>query len=217
MHNLHVLQPGFRADGVVTMDLMPQVNRRAIPDRDAYFKDLSDALAAVPGVDSVAYVLITPLGQAFATTVSDNDGGHASETVVDPVGPGFFRTVGVRMIAGRDVEWHDDQQSPKVAVISDSAAAQLFPGRDAIGQRLQIPAMPFASGAEVIGVVDSASLWKLRSQRPKAVYLAALQAPALMSVSVALHTTGDTPAVARAVNRVIESKQYHFAFRVRTR
>jgi predicted permease len=213
LYNLHVLQPGFRAEGVVTMDLMPQMTQRAIPNRDAYYRDLAETLSAVPGVDSVSYVLVTPLGPAFGAAVSDMDGGHTSEAIVNPIGPGFFRTLGMRMLAGRDIDWRDDQQAPKVAVISDSAAAQLFPGRDPIGQRLQIPALPFAAGAQVVGVVDSASLWKLRAHRPKAVYLALMQAPVIVSVSIALHTTGDTPAVARAVSRVIESKQHHFAFR----
>ena len=212
LYNLHALQPGFRTDGVVTMDLLPQLKQQTIPNRTAYYQDLADALTGVAGVDSVSYALVPPLNPLLPTSVS---GAHANATdaIVDLVGPGFFRTLGVTILAGRDFDWHDDEHAPLVAVISDSVAAQLFPGKDPIGQTLDIPAFSYAAGARVLGVVNSASLWKLQSHRPRAVYLALLQAPAIMAVAIELHATGDAASVARAANHVVESKKYHYAFR----
>jgi putative ABC transport system permease protein len=212
LYNLHALEPGFRTAGLLTMELLPQVKHQTVPNRTAYYKELAEALSGVPGIESVSYALVPALDPAQPTAVSTSQ-IPPTEAIVDPVGPGFFRTLGVRMIAGREFDWHDDERAPRVAVVSDSLAAQLFPGKDPIGQTLDVPALPYAAGVRIVGVADSASLWKLQNRRPRAAYLALMQAPAIMAIAVELRASVDPASVARAANEVVASKRYHYSFR----
>jgi len=71
--------------------------------------------------------------------------------------PGYFETLSVPLVAGRDFKWTDDRRQRDVAVISEGVARALFPGADAVGQRVRLGGTPDRL-LEVIGVVADAKL-----------------------------------------------------------
>ena len=100
-------------------------------------------------------------------------------TLQNVVGPHFFRTLGIQMLAGRDFSAVDRNGGPAVCVLNRSAAAYFFPGRVAIGRQIarrQSGTQP-AIRCEVIGVVEDAKYWTLNQEAPRTVYRPFAQEP----------------------------------------
>ncbi len=91
--------------------------------------------------------------------------------------PGFFDTLGLPVLTGRDFDWRDHSRSRRVAVISQSLADRLFGGRAAVGQRIRIGVTPENQDVEVVGVVADARLYNLKESNVAAAYVPALQTP----------------------------------------
>ena len=129
------------------------------------------------------------------------------------VGPGFFDVAGMRLLAGRDFTWRDDESVRKVAVISESLSRRLFPAGDAIGKLIDFGN---DKGLEIVGVVNSATLWSTRSHEPMAVYSALMQESEYNEENLDLRVKGDAAAIAPAARRVLESMGRHYALNIET-
>ena len=99
-----------------------------------------------------------------------------SDTTVayDDVGPRYFRTVGARMLRGRDFEASDDSGAPKVAVVNETMARFFFPGGDAIGRHVVYEGSPHT----IVGVVADLDQRDVRDPPARFLFLPALQMPA---------------------------------------
>lgn len=123
--------------------------------------------------------------------------------------------LGMSIRRGRQFGWQDDQSAPPVAIISESLARQMFPGEDPIGRTLDIPEFP-ASRVQIVGIVNSASLWLPRHREPAAVYLPLLQAAAYNQPLLLVRTYGNPFLLARAAERVVESAGHHYSLRTQS-
>jgi hypothetical protein len=133
--------------------------------------------------------------------------------VVNLVGPDFVQTMGMALLAGRDFTWSDDERAPRVAMVSESFARDAFVGVAPLGQTIDVPDLPFGKGARVVGVVNNASLGNLHSREPRAVYLAAMQAPSHFTIEA--RTLGEPMSSARAIERAVASLGHQYAFGIR--
>ncbi len=177
-----------------------------LPD---FVRALLDSVSAVPGVVS-----------ANATNhgvLEGDDGGGASEllpvsglppkpglTVMrDGVTPGFFRTVGMPLIAGRDLSERDVIGTPRVAVINETMSRFFFGDASPLGRRI-------GNGdaqVEVVGVVMDLKHGSLRDRRG-VWYVAYRQYPGLMrNLCVAIRTSGDPRTVIPAVRRALHDAE----------
>jgi len=93
------------------------------------------------------------------------------------VSPGFFNTLGLPVVTGRDFNWGDHSRSRRVAVISQNLADRVYGGRAAVGQRIRIGVTPENQDVEVVGIVANARLYDLKESNVAAVYVPALQTP----------------------------------------
>ena len=130
--------------------------------------------------------------------------------------PGFFSTMGMRVAAGRDFTWQDDGAAPRVAIVSEHVAERLFPNTSPLGRSIDISTTSPVRGLRIIGVVPDAALWTPRSGRVLAVYTPLLQDPDAEDFQLVLRATGDPRALARPVQRLIESFGQHYALRAQT-
>lgn len=80
----------------------------------------------------------------------------------------------MRLLAGREFDWRDDEAAQPVAIISESLSRRPFISASPIGRRIDFGNR---KGLEIVGVVNSASLWMPQSREPMAVYLALMQMP----------------------------------------
>lgn len=149
-------------------------------DRNRIYRAAMERLAAVPGVESVA-ATTSPFGWGFAGPISvpgwdSLPGLPGGGPYYHNVTPGYFATVGQRILQGRALEPSDDAGGAPVTVISETMARTLWPDGDALGGCLHLPEGPGASETSdvcttVVGVVEDASRGQLEEDAHMAYYL----------------------------------------------
>jgi putative ABC transport system permease protein len=180
---LQSVDPGFRAGGLLTARVQLPGLRYDDDRRSAgFYTDAVARIAAAPGVRSAAGVSYLPLaGLGIGTSFYRDDrpvpaAGEAPVTDVKPVTPGFFRTMGIPHLAGRDFAPSDRDDTPRVAVISESLARRHFPGENPIGRRLRVAIGPADGGPwEIAGVVGDIKMTSLEGEIRPAVYVSHTQ------------------------------------------
>ena len=134
------------------------------------------AVEHLPGVSSAAYSNSVPLGidQSHTTVYpADNTTPRRSEgtsATYYQVSPGFFKTLGARLLAGRDFNWHDNAKSPRVAIVNVAFAKGVLHSEDAVGKRFQHGTL-----AEVVCVVEDGKYESLTESQVPAVFWPILQ------------------------------------------
>src|SRR5256884_5983316 len=93
------------------------------------------------------------------------------------VWPGFFNTLGIHLLSGRNFQLTDDEKHPHLAVVSKSLAERLFPNGDAIGQHVRYGFWPDFQNLEIVGVAQDARILQPRDAAPPVIYLSYLQGP----------------------------------------
>ncbi len=117
-----------------------------------------EALLQVPGVQSAAYSNSVPLSidQSHTSIYPEDQPGLRASTapvaIRYQVSPGYFETLGIRVLAGRDFNWHDDAQSPRVAVINQAFARQILHSQNPVGKRFSGPG---GKQLEIIAMVET--------------------------------------------------------------
>ena len=176
---LQNVDPGFRSESVLTARVaLPSSRYPESRDSAAFFERAIEQIRGLPGVQSVAGTAFLPMaGGGIGTRFYRLDrpaptDGQAPSTQVRPITPGFFRTMGTALRAGRDFTEADREGAPAVAIVSEGVVAQLYPGESPLGKRLQVNARG-ANGqqVEIVGVVEDARLGSLDTETRAAVYL----------------------------------------------
>lgn len=152
---------GFRPEKIWIAGIgLPVANYADDESRGRFVERLRAELEHMPGVEAAAISDTVPLGGAFARTPYGKSDGSAPEVTQRPVGlikgvsPGFLRTFGIPLIAGRDLNERDTKDRPDVVLISQTTARTLFPGVNPLGQRLLLgSANAMGAPAEIVGVV----------------------------------------------------------------
>src|ERR1700719_3485979 len=108
---------------------------------NVYLPQLIERISAIPGVRSASLGGFIPNPAARKDSVSlsatDPERAPGVQANVEMISPGFFRTLGIGLLSGRDFEWTDDGQHLRTAMISRSLAERLFPNGDATGQHIR--------------------------------------------------------------------------------
>jgi putative ABC transport system permease protein len=213
---LQNVSTGMRTDGVFTARVSLSGARYNDSEGRAssrFFTDVISRLTAIPGVSGAAAVSFLPMkGQGIGTSFFRMDRpepgpGQAPSADIKPVTPGFFRTMGIAQISGRDFSAADTWDSTPVAIVSETVARQLYPGDDPIGKRISIfiGGVKRPDGAEIVGVVSDIRMLNLTDEMRSAVYLPHTQLPiGLMTfvVRTSLEPLSLTPSVTAAVRAV---------------
>jgi macrolide transport system ATP-binding/permease protein len=173
--NLESVELGFDPDQVLLFDVNAAQTGRSASETAAFYADLRQRLSEAPGVRdaTLAHASIIGAGRGLAIEV---DGARASVSRVLNAGPAFLKTMGIRVLRGRDLEDRDAPGALPVVVISDLFARTYFPQRDPIGQRIHL-AMPTPADFEVVGVAAEAHYGGLRRDVPPIVYMPYNQTP----------------------------------------
>jgi len=219
LEKLHAVNPGFHAHGLLLLSLSPKPGGYKNIAWISYYRELNERISNLPGVTSAALIHGGP-GQPIEWTEKVRIRGTASDGMrVDlaMMMPGTLRTLGIRLVRGRDFTWHDDDHSPRVAIVSEDLAAQLFPKADAIGQRLDITTEPEWQDVRVAGIVSSASLYDIRKPKTPTIYLTATQYGHYMGDPFLLIKTSVSPAaLAGPLRRTVESLGREYVDRIKT-
>jgi putative ABC transport system permease protein len=202
---------GFRTENVMTANVPLPPARYPTPDaRLMFFEDLASRVAAIPGVQSVAFANRLPLrsGWTSGLVIDPIDGPPPASMTRQSAGfqavsPGYFPTLGLRLVRGRLLSDEDRNGSTPVAVVNEAFSPALLEGRDPIGRRIRrAPTMPAIA---IVGVVSNIRRHGPRFPVEPEVYLPARQTalypPSLSELAV--RVDGDAGALAPALRAAI--------------
>lgn len=177
LYRLEGANTGFQPAGVLVATLTHQSGVAPVSDPVAYLTQLAAALRADPGIAAAALSRNEPVSRSsdgFRRAITGVDSLRGVRSFVEPVSPGYFETLSVPVVAGRDFSWTDDRGQRDVAILSEAVALAMFPGANPIGRRLRLGGPPDRL-LEVIGVVADAKLAEAHATNHLFVFTALLQ------------------------------------------
>jgi predicted permease len=196
---------GFDRSRVVVA--VVDARRSAVPPASfpALFERVRQAVATVPGVESAATSMATPLGSAgvrFDREVQQAGNptfaGGEVRIFTCPVSPDWFRTFGTRLLAGRDFEGRDRAGSQSVAMINEAFARRHFGGESPIGRTIMVGDEPSdRQPVEIVGLVQNAAFTSVREPVAPTLYRPLAQwdderlLKSFPSVSVSIRAAGN--------------------------
>jgi putative ABC transport system permease protein len=153
-----------------------ELPRTSAGGRLPFYQELRDELAALPGVTSVGFISHLPIRDAFDDLPMWVTGQRAADASRERTAnmrlalPGYFTTIGIPLVAGRDISDGDTAQSARVLVINQRMAATLFPGVNPLGQHVTVTSQPQPIDFEVVGVVGDARIDGVALPPPMTMY-----------------------------------------------
>ncbi len=180
LNKLETVDTGFRQDGIlITQVGFAQLN--IAPERRLGFRrEMLDAMRTIPGVDAAAETNVVPLSGNSWSNSAWMDGGDTQrklDTSFSRIGPNYFKTLNIQLLAGRDFNDDDGANAPNVAIVNETFARKLLDGVDPLGQRFRKEATPSTpeSVYEIVGLVKDTKYEDLRENFGPIAYLANLQ------------------------------------------
>jgi predicted permease len=196
---------GIRPDHVLTLRVPiggPGGKYDTKPRQMAYYHDLVERLRSVSGVRAVAVVNNLPLSNANAAVFVKGPDGQPMLTSTRTISPEYFAAMGIARLAGRSFSDADKTGAPRVAIINEFLARQLFPNRDPLGQLL--PSVERGPGSTVVGIVKDSPQMSYDKPPKGEVYLPYQQTIFGVFLStIVVRTSGDPLSRADALRKQI--------------
>jgi putative ABC transport system permease protein len=201
-------RPGFNPERLLTLVVAPPENRYRGRQKQEFFDRLIVEIARIPEVQSVAATSTLPM----SPETPDYDMPYTMEGRPPvPVGsepqadfrivsPGYFRTMGIPVLEGREFEERDREGRPLVMIINDVMARQVFPNESAIGKRIR---MYDGRTWEVAGVVGGVKHHGLGAELRPEFYVPFLQLNHFDNLTVVLRTVNDPIRIVNAVKSAV--------------
>jgi predicted permease len=207
--NLRHLDLGIRPDHLISFDIAPALNGYTPDQTRALCDRLREALAALPGVRSASGAEIAALTNSDSSSNITVPGapplhGDQNDVRTDQVAPGYFSTLGIPLITGREFASSDGPQEPKVAIVNEAMVRRFFPRGDALGKRFAIGGGDVKPDIEIVGVVQDAKNAEIREGKVPYVYLPYDQDPTLGHLTFYVRTFQDPIALAPELRKTVQ-------------
>jgi predicted permease len=210
--NLRRLNPGFEPQRLITFAVNPSLGGYEPERRFAFFKQVREEIAAEPGIASVSMAdvpLMTNSDMSHTVSVVGYEAkeGENMNPNFNEVGPGFFSTLGIPLLAGRDFDDTDRIGSHRVAMVNESFARYFFGDKDAVGGHFvenRFKGTP-DSDTEIVGVVKDTRAGSLREEQRRFVYVPYTQERGVGEMTFYARTTLDPPALAPRLRAIVRS------------
>ena len=204
---LYQVNPGFETSGVLKAEfqLPPSYSQRMSEwpewrDIRRFAELVREKVSAIPGVTSVAMAGAHPLEAGYTSSIvivgKEAEAADYPEPAIRLVDSGYFRTMRVRLVAGRPMT--DDGQATRVIGLNEAARKRFFGTQDPLGHQVQLWGAP----RTVVAVFADERFHGLAAEATPALYLPASQAP-IPNGSILVRTNGDPALLAGAVRRAV--------------
>ena len=194
----------FEASHVALMRLRPRLVKYSPERAQRFQRDVMQRLEATPGVESASLVGVGTVlsGGAAAVALPGWTAGQRLRAGYNEIGPAYFATLRTPLVSGREFDKRDTIGSPRVAIVNETLAAQLWQAGHAVGAAILVKTVPH----QVVGVVTDVPLQRRGEARQPWVFVPFWQTPGEIDSRLAIRVAGDPavmlPALAREVNRV---------------
>jgi predicted permease len=210
LKNLSNLGPGFPAERLVAFNIDPSLNGYTPQRLNGFYQQLTDSLGTIPGVKSVSVASMRIMednewdsgmtAEGYAPTKPDDH----PQAYMNQIGPGYFATLGVPIIAGRDFRLTDNRvvkranatddfdTTPTTIIINEKLAQRFFAGRNPVGMHLGFGTDPGTpTDMEIIGIVKNIKYTNLRDEIPIQAYVPYMNSPYLGGMTIYARTLGE--------------------------
>ncbi|MES2123332.1 MAG: ABC transporter permease [Gemmatimonadota bacterium] len=205
--NVTKLDLGVKVDQVVTFSISPELNGYTPERSQQLFLRVEEALTQTPSVTGVAGSVVPLLaGSNWGNSV--NVEGFPKGPDVDnnsrfnEVGPGYFTTVGIPLLAGRDFTRSDTKGAPLVAIVNEAFAKKFKLGANPVGRRMDRG--NDSLDIEIIGLVKDAKYSRVKDDVPPVFFVAYPQDTRLGSLSFYVKTSSDPLAMIPVISKVVK-------------
>jgi putative ABC transport system permease protein len=204
---------GFTTSGVMTMQVAPTgENYRAPGHFIAYWDRVLDHVRAVPGVKAAALSSSAPMAPGMSVLSFAVAGRPLVPPPQQPlshfleVSPGYFATMGIPVLKGREFDAQDAIENPRVLVINEAMARREFPDQEPIGQRFSFGPGPDGEQQwqEVVGVVGNVRQYRADQPPVPMTYVVHTNNPQ-RAYGLIVRTDGDALALASSVRAAVQS------------
>jgi predicted permease len=180
--NLQHQHFGFETRNRYVLHIDPQMAGYQAEQADAFFRQLHDTLAAIPGIRAVTWSLYSPMegdnwgnGVYIEGQAPPPPGSNFNNSSWDRVSAGYFENIGTKIVAGRGITEQDTASTQPVAVVNQTFARHFFRNGDAIGHHFGDLDQKYAGNFEIVGVTEDTQYWDPNSKIRSMFFLAAPQ------------------------------------------
>ncbi len=209
------INPGFRTDHLVLFAIQQPESRYPPPKDLQLHHQIEERLRALPGVQSatiseVSYISDSMENANFLPEGETPDPEKDQSAWNNAVGAGFFQTMGIPMLAGRDFNENDTASTPKVGILSESLARKAFPGQNPIGKRFLAHFHPREGSPgdliEVVGICGDTRYWSLKQDPVGMFYQPYQQTPNLdFGATYEVRTSLSPASIAPSLRKAVQS------------
>jgi predicted permease len=213
LKNLSNLGPGFRAERLVGFNIDPSLNGYSVERSKVFYEQLTENLSSIPGVQSAALASVRIMENNEWDSSMTVEGYTApkpedrAQPYMNMIGPGYFATMGIPIVAGRDFRLTDNREvkregltdepenerwTPSAVIINAKFARKFFAGRNPVGMHVGFGSDPGTpTQMEVIGVVKDVKYTNLRDEIPEQAFIPYMGSRGVNEMTVYLRTVGE--------------------------
>jgi putative ABC transport system permease protein len=206
--NVSRVQLGLKADNVVMFSISPELNGYDAVRTRALFEQVEDRLAALPGITGVTAGTVPLLsGSNWGNNVAVEGFEQGPDTDANSrfneIGPAYFSTLGMTMIAGREFTRADGAGAPKVAIVNEAFTKKFNLGRDGVGRHMNRDGPNSPLNLEIVGVVANAKYSEVKREVPPQFFIPYRQDDRTGFVTFYARTGGDPTAFMASITKTI--------------
>jgi predicted permease len=206
LFNVSRVDLGLNTEHLITFGVSPNLSGYDSPRTRAFVERLEGELATSPGVTGVAASMVPILSGSnwgSSVRVQGFESGPDTDTHANfnEIGPGFFRTAGIPLMAGREFTAADIQGSAKVVIVNEAFTKKFNLGRDAIGKRMSTGGSNL--DLEIVGIVQNAKYSQVRQELPPIFFRPYRQTERTGTMFLYARTSGDPEQALRAVPAIV--------------
>ena len=193
------VHPGFDVDRVLAAEITLDRSRFDAARGLTFAEEAIRRASALPGVELASAACMTPLSGWYNESDVNVEGRpslRVPSTNVNCVSPGYFRTMGIARLRGRDFEAGDRAGAPAVAVVSETLARRLFPDGGAVGRHVRVDQRRVL---DIVGIVRDSKYGSLAETPQPLLYEALAQQPDRPGLVLHVRTTRPLDAMAAAI------------------
>jgi putative ABC transport system permease protein len=212
---LRSVDPGFRADHILTFMLEVPSARHPHSQRAAFISELLGSIRVLPGVKSASAIFGLPFTEQRVNVTLDVEGQPVPKAERPRVGfrlieSDYFKTMGMRVLNGRAFTPQDEQNSVPLAIVNETLARRVFHGANPVGRRLA-PSISFGNSddapmREIVGVVNDAKSASMSADAVPEVYAPQTSSDFVGEMTVVARTANDPDALVPALRTLVASK-----------
>ena len=208
--NVSRVELGMNVEHLATFGVSPQMNGYSPERSKQVFERLEDDLTAQPGVTDVSASLVPALGGSnwgSSVSVEGFKAGPDTDTHANynEIGPGYFKTMGIRLLAGREFTRSDNLGGPKVAVVNEAFARKFNLGTDAVGKRIGTGGPNDKLDTEIVGLVRDAKYSEVKDAIPPLFFRPYRQSERVGAMTFYVRTSGAPEQIIQTIQRLVAS------------